>query len=91
MGVSTNVRPPSSERATCVPLACQATYTVPSERSTATEGSVALVWPLEETCLVKFGMFWVKACGDSSELGIRCGDKIQTAKTTAINIRIRSV
>src|SRR5437867_13198563 len=36
MGVCTKVCPPSSERATCVPLACHATHWVPSDRSTAT-------------------------------------------------------
>src|SRR6266705_1414759 len=46
------VRPPLSERATCVPDACQATQTVPSERSTATDGSVAFVCALGETCVV---------------------------------------
>src|SRR5712691_10660537 len=91
MGVSTNVRPPSSERATWVPLACQATYTVPSERSTATDGSVALDWPFGETCSVKPKMVWARAGGESRELGSRCGEKIQPAKTTATDIRIRSV
>src|SRR5260370_26094948 len=50
---SVNVRPPSSERATCVPLACQATQTVPSDRPTATHGSVSFVWLLDETCSLK--------------------------------------
>src|SRR5437899_3172288 len=84
------VWPPSSERVTWVPLACQATYTVPSERSTATDGSVALDWAFGETCSVKPKMFWARAGGESSELGIRCNEKIQPAKTTT-NIRIRSV
>ena len=53
MGISTKVCAPSSEPATCVPLACQATQTVPSDRSTATDGSVALVSELGDTCRVK--------------------------------------
>src|SRR5205807_3687423 len=48
-----NVRPPLSERATCVPPACQSTYIVPSERSTAMDGSVALVCADGDTCVVK--------------------------------------
>src|SRR5216683_777134 len=52
IGVWTNVRPPSSERATCRPPACQATQMVPSDRSTATDGSVAFVWLDGETCVV---------------------------------------
>ena len=42
----------SSDLATCEPLPCQATQTVPSEGSTATYGSVALVCAGGETCLV---------------------------------------
>src|SRR5437588_7826010 len=52
-GFCMNVRPPSSDRATWLPLACHATYTVPSERSTATEGSVAFFWEEGETGLEK--------------------------------------
>src|SRR6266852_5724247 len=61
------VRPPSSERATWLPLACQATYTVPSERSTATEGSVALVSAEGETCSVKPIRFCAHADCEISE------------------------
>src|SRR5437762_12023888 len=53
MGISTKVCAPSSEPATCVPLACQAPQTVPSDRSTATDGSVALVAEHRDTCRVK--------------------------------------
>src|SRR2546430_5281830 len=52
IGVCTKLRPPSSERATWVPLACHATQTVPSERSTATDGSVAFVSASGDTCSV---------------------------------------
>src|SRR5260370_9198445 len=50
--VWTNVRPPSSERATCRPPACQATQMAPSDRSMATDGSVGFVWLDGETCVV---------------------------------------
>src|SRR5438067_2334511 len=50
--VCTNTWPPSCERATWVPDACHATQTVPSDGSTATDGSVAFVCDLGETCVV---------------------------------------
>src|ERR671930_219726 len=56
IGVWTKLLPPSSDRATCVPLACQATQTVPSERSTATDGSVAFVSASGDTCSVNASM-----------------------------------
>src|SRR5438093_968304 len=52
IGVWTKLRPPSSDLATCVPPACQATQTVPSERSIATDGSVAFVSASGDTCSV---------------------------------------
>src|SRR5438105_9295368 len=46
------VRPPLSDRATCVPPVCHATYIVPSERSTAMDGSLAPVSEDGETRVV---------------------------------------
>src|SRR3989442_10957222 len=81
MGISTKVCAPSSEPATCVPLACQATQTVPSDRSTATDGSVALVSELGDTCRVKLVVSAANACSDSSR--VDGGRKRYTVSMTA--------
>src|SRR2546422_4881090 len=86
MGISTKACPPSSERATCVPLACQATQTVPSDRSTATDGSVALVSELGDTCRVKLVVSAANACSDSSR--VDGGGKRYTVAMTAVASRM---
>ena len=86
MGISTKVCAPSSEPATCVPLACQATQTVPSDRSTATDGSVALVSELGDTCRVKLVVSAANACSDSSR--VDGGGKRYTVAMTAVASRM---
>src|SRR5207247_7986098 len=62
------------------------THSVPSDRSTATDGSVALVSELGDTCRVKLVVSAANACSDSSR--VDGGGKRYTVAMTAAASRM---